>query len=194
MINLNEWSSDSIKAIAKELGIKTAGTKPKLIEKIEEMRLSDDRLLSVAEKYAKLDKGGKSTDSKKSSSKVLITSPDNQSTNAIALIEQRLQTMEQQIKYVMQKLTQIEVQLSSDQTNNLNLNGTSEIKQIILKIVPPGSNIKVDELLQKPQLTTFKFDQIERAVLDLIDEERLDFSEGSSIKKFRSSIARIIRR
>lgn len=194
MIDLNQWSLEHIKLIAKELGIKTTGSKAIIIEKIQSMNLSDEILSSIVEKYPKT-----TSKSNQKSLKVGIKSTTKSShtsdSHIPSTIDQRIQNIEEQIKYIMQKLSQIEVRLASeDSRTKISLNRISEIKSIILEDLQPGSNIKVDDLLQKPSLTNYSFEQIESAVIELIDEERLDFAEGSSKKKFRQTIARIIRR
>ena len=93
----------------------------------------------------------------------------------------------------MNKVSVLETKLVSPIHSHGNSNSRA-ISQIILKKLKPGNSISVDELKNISKLNRFPWKDIEHTILELVDDERLDVSEGASINKINGKIGRIIRR
>ena len=125
---------------------------------------------------------------RETSSKVRV-SPSSGSSR----IEKRFQNLESQIKYLMNKVSVLETKLVSPIHSHGNAN-QKVISKIILKKLSPGDSMSVDELKNISKLNRFPWQDIEHTILELVDDERLDVSEGASINKINGKIGRIIRR
>ena len=96
----------------------------------------------------------------------------------------------------MSKIDNIEVQLAKGRTSELIGGGynISAIQNIIKSKVLPGDSISIDEIISIRELQKYPINLIEKAIIDLIDDEVFDASEGRSIQKLQKNIGRLIRR
>ena len=117
-------------------------------------------------------------------------------TSSIAKLEKRVSLIEEQIKFLMSKIGGVEVKLAVERTSDVigSSSDLNDIKNIIKLNVLPGNSISIDELIKIKQLQKFSMRLIEKAIIDLIDDEILDISEGRSIQKISGNIGRLIRR
>ncbi len=111
-------------------------------------------------------------------------------------IETRFNLIEEQIKFIMSKLTQIESRLAKNipKKAKMSKNLMNKIKDIIKSELSPGQKISIDKLLKIKKFENISKSNIGRAIEELIDEEVLDCSEGKSIQKIGKNIAILIRR
>ena len=68
------------------------------------------------------------------------------------------------------------------------------VKAILKQMIPTGNSIGIDELSKSDYLQEYNWKLVEKAIIELVDEEILDVSEGSSSKKIAGYIGRVIRR
>ncbi len=176
-MNLMKLTVKDLDSLASELNIilKKSSNKPAKVSSILHAGIPQHQLELVYNKYLKT----------KKSSKIELSD----------LVEQ-LKLHDNQIKYLISKLDNIEIKLAHLGVSSAV--GTSKdlkkIKNIIKSKVISGESISVDELVGLPELKEFSTNFIEAAVRDLIDDEILDSSEGKSIIKFEQNIGRLIRR
>jgi len=96
----------------------------------------------------------------------------------------------------MSKIDNIEVQLAKGRTSELIGGGynISGIQNLIKSKVLPGDSISIDEIISIRELQKYPITLIEKAIIDLIDDEVFDASEGRSNQKIQKNIGRLIRR
>jgi len=127
--------------------------------------------------------------SKKSSKKAPKTSSPQKKPEKLTIkdLDDRVSRLERQMKIILEKN-------ESDQDFQVDQNEVSKIKQIIYGLIQPGASRTIDEIVNNDIMRTKKWHNIERALLDLIDDEVFDVSEGNSKKKLTGNIGRLIRR
>ena len=177
MIKLSNLYVKNIEKLAQEckIPLKKSDKKPDKIKSVLNAGIPEDKLKRLYEKYISEQNKGKS-----------------QSTTTT----NRLKLVEDQIKFIMTKIDEIDVKLAnlSSTDSPINRHDMIDIKSIIKSTILPGKSITVDELLTIKGLSKFTRDLIYTAVLDLVDEEIIDVSEGNSKNKIQGYIGRLIRR
>ena len=144
------------------------------------------------EKHIKSCKGIKPTKKSKASVIKLKEKPTIQTVK----LEKRINLLEQQVKFLMSKVDGIEVDLAERRSSKLIGGGysISNIQNVIKSNVLPGDSISIDEIISITELQQYPINLIEKAIIDLIDDEIFDVSEGRSIQKIHGNIGRLIRR
>jgi len=103
-------------------------------------------------------------------------------------LEQRITNIENQIRYILGKLDAMTIK-SSKITG---LRDLGEAKRSILSILATKKVISVDDLQKR--LSDIEWNTLESGVQELIDEEKIDGSEGRSERKIQGRIGLLIRR
>jgi len=188
MFNLNKLTVPYIEKLAKEFNItfKSSDKKPDKIRKIKNAGIPEDRLEKQFKKYL-----ARYEESKKKSTPGKVKSSQQSS-----YLVKRIDLLENQIKYIMSKIGSIEIILAKDNTDELVGGGfkIAEIQNIIKSKILPRDSISIDELISLHELDKYPKNLIEKAIINLIDDEIFDVSEGRSIQKILGNIGRLIRR
>ena len=111
-------------------------------------------------------------------------------------IEGRINLLEKQVRFLMSKVDKLEVLLAKWRSSDLSIGdkNSSYIKNIIISKVNPRESISIDEILGIENLQKYSKTAIEKVIIDLIDDEVFDGSEGRSNQKILGNIGRLIRR
>jgi len=174
--SLNDLTIPNLQNLAKECKIELKkGKKADIIKQIKDARIDNKRLEDLINKFTVSKKVSKKKESK---------------------IEERLNLLENQVKFLMLKVGSIEAKLGQEKKSTLEKTTSmlSNIKETIVSIIPPGNSMTIDELITHKNLKNISKNVLEQAVNDLIDEEIFDTSEGYSNQKLEGNIGRIIRR
>ncbi len=188
MVNLNKLTVNYLEKLGKELKItfKSSSKKSDKIRAINNAGIPDNKLEELFNKYFAQYQAskGKPTIFKKKRVK--------QST----VLETRIKLLEKQVKFLMSKIDNIEINIAKERTSKTLGGGYNikEVQNIIKSKVSPGESITIDEVLNLRKLKKFPRDIIKKGIIDLIDDEIFDVSEGRSIQKIQGNIARLIRR
>jgi len=189
MINLNKLTVPYLGKLAKEFNItfKSSDKKPDKIRKIKNAGIPEDRLEKQFKKYL-----ARYEESKKKPTPPGKAKSSQQSSSLV----KRIDLLENQMKYIMSKIGSIDVILAKDRTDELVGGGfkIAEIQNIIKSKILPRDSISIDELISLHELDKYPKNLIEKAIINLIDDEIFDVSEGRSIQKILGNIGRLIRR
>jgi len=189
MVDLNKLTVKYLEKLAEECRItfKKSSNKPAKIKTILNSGIPSNKIEKLFEKYFAEYKA------KKKPSKVAKKKPVSIVTTKI---EGRVKLLEEQVRFLMSKIDSVEIKIANLKTSNLIGTETDslEIKNIIKSKILPGNSIAIDDLLDTRKLKKYSFEQIEKAIIDLIDDEIFDVSEGSSKTKIEGNIGRLIRR
>lgn len=188
MVNLEKLTVAYINKLGKELNI-TFGSASKKADKIKAILkagIPNHKLEELFNKYFheyQNSKGKKITPSKK---------PAQVTVN----LEKRVNMLEEQVKFLMSKIDNFEVFLAKERSSKFIGQGYNlyEIQNILKSKVSQGESISIDEIMNLKKLKKFPKNLIEKVIIDLIDEEIFDGSEGRSNQKIQGKIARLIRR
>ena len=188
MINLNKLTVSYLGKLAKEFNItfKSSDKKPDKIRKIKNAGIPEDRLEKQFKKYL----------ARYEESKKKPTPSKAKSSQQSSSLVKRIDLLENQIKYIMSKIGSIDIILAKDRTDELVGGGfkIAEIQNIIISKILPRDSISIDELISLHELDKYPKNLIEKAIINLIDDEIFDVSEGRSIQKILGNIGRLIRR
>ena len=183
-MNLDKLKVPYLNKLAQECNItfKKSARKPEKVSTLNNAGIPDDKLTRLFEKYL-----NEQTKQKSSSTKPKSKSPST---------TKRLDLVEDQIKYLITKIDNIEAKMAnfSFQDSSINTHDMFDMKNVIKSKTPPGKSIDVDELLNIEGLNKFTKDMIFIAAMELVDEEIFDVSEGKSKNKIQGRIGRLIRR
>ena len=189
MVDLNKLTVKYLEKLAEECRItfKKSINKPAKIKTILNAGIPSNKIENLFEKYLAEIKA------KKKPSKVAKKKPESTVTTKIV---GRVKLLEDQVRFLMSKIDSVEIKIANLKTSNLIGTDTDslEIKNIIKSKILPGNSIAIDDLLDTRKLKKYSFEQIEKAIIDLIDDEIFDVSEGSSKIKIEGNIGRLIRR
>lgn len=189
MVDLNKLTVKYLEKLAEECRItfKKSINKPAKIKTILNAGIPSNKIENLFEKYLAEIKA------KKKPSKVAKKKPESTATTKIA---GRVKLLEDQVRFLMSKIDSVEIKIANLKTSNLIGTETDslEIKNIIKSKILPGNSIAIDDLLDTRKLKKYSFEQIEKAIIDLIDDEIFDVSESSSKTKIEGNIGRLIRR
>ena len=188
MVNLIKLTVPYLNQLAKELSIKfkRGSKKPDKIKTILNAGIPDKKLDDLCTKY--LDQHQAS----KGKSRVTKKKPTNQ--NIIST--DRINLLEKQVKFIMSKIDNIEIQLAKGRSSKFTNGGynLNDVQNIIKSKILSGDSVSIDEVMVIKKLKKFPRELIEKAILDLIDDEIFDVSEGRSVQKIQGNIGRLIRR
>jgi len=111
-------------------------------------------------------------------------------------LEERVNLLEEQVKFLMSKIDNFEVYLAKERSSKQVGGGYNifDVQKIIKSKVLQGDSISIDEIMNIKKLKKYPKNLIEKAIIDLIDDEIFDGSEGRSSQKIQENIARLIRR
>ncbi len=117
-------------------------------------------------------------------------------TSAMERLENRINLLEKQVKYLMSKLGGVEVKLANEKDKNTTYSSEKIkiIKKIIKSKVLPGDSMSIDDLTRIKELQKFPIALLEKGINELIDDEIFDASKGYSVKKINGNIGLLIRR
>jgi len=177
LINLDKLYLPYLKRLAQECNItlKKSARKAEIVDTIISAGIPEDTLKRLFEKYL--------NEQNKKKSKSTSTT-------------KRLKLVEDQIKYLITKIDDIEVKLANlgFTDSSINTRDILDIKNIFKSKIQPGKSIAVDDLLSLERLNKYTKDMIYVAAMELVDEEIFDVSEGKSKNKIQGHIGRLIRR
>lgn len=188
MVNLKRLTVPYLEKLAEELKItfKSSSNKPDKIRVIKNTGIPDNKLNELVNKYY----------AQYQVSRGKLSETKKKPTKHPTFLEDRIKLLEGQTKFIMSKIDEINVKLAnlSSTDSSINTHDIQDIKNIIKSRILPGKSITVDELLRINRLNKFTKDLIYTAVIDLVDEEIFDVSEGNSKNKIQGYIGRLIRR
>ncbi|MHA1583632.1 MAG: hypothetical protein ACTSWL_00125, partial [Promethearchaeota archaeon] len=104
----------------------------------------------------------------------------------------RLDTVEQQIKLLFQRINKIELKINNFSHNAPTISNKS-LENLLLANIPTGTGILVDELLKHPSINHLPLSNIEKTILNLVDDGKIMVAEGSSHQKFNGYIGRLMK-
>ena len=175
MVSLNDLTVPLLDKLAKECDIplKKSHKKKEKIELIKAANIEDSKLQELIQKYQNIKKSGKK--------------PKNDS---ISELKGRIRLLEEQVKFLMSKISVSELKLSNDEDREI-ITITSDlrdIKRFIKSVINPGESISIDELIEMREIQKIPLITLKHAIYDLIDENILNSSEGNSRQKLGGKI------
>ena len=101
-------------------------------------------------------------------------------------LDTRMENLENKLDSIMknQKMVKTTSKTSSEELK----------KEKIVSLFSPGDTLTIDQIISHPLFSSYEFKEIEKIILDLIDDEIFDGSGGRSKKKLRGNIGRLIKR
>ncbi len=188
MVNWNKLTIPYLEKLAKEckISFKSSSNKAEKIKVLLNAGIPNATLEELFNKYLA------QYQASKRKPKVTKKKPIKQAVK----LEERINLVEEQVKFLMSKIDSIEVHLAKERTSKLIGGGynISDIQNVIKLKVLPGDSISIDEIISITELQKYPINLIEKAIIDLIDDEIFDVSEGRSIQKIQGNIGRLIRR
>jgi len=175
MEKLNDLTVPLLNKLAKDCGIQFKKGDKKLdkIKILENAGIPKDKMEQFIERY--LTKKG----IRKRSSKDIILE-----------LRGRIRLLEDQVKFLMSKISVSEVKISKDKDRDI-ITITSDlgdIKKFIKSMLSPGESITIDELIEIKELQKIPLITLKHAIYDLIEEGIFEVSEGSSRQKIGGKI------
>jgi len=181
MVNLKKLTVPLLDKLAEECGISfnQGDKKADKISKIKKAGILESRLEELVSKYLKQKSLSKRTDQ-----------------DTILELKGRIKLLEEQIKFLMSKISVSEVKISKDENRDI-ITITSDlgdIKNFIKSMLLPGESLSVDELIEMKELQKIPLITLKHAIYDLIEEGIFDVSEGTSRQKIAGRIGVLKRR
>ena len=157
-----------------EIRFETGDRKADKIAKIEASNIPETKVQSLIIKYTTLKK------EKKHSKKDIISE-----------LKGRIRLLEDQVKFLMSKISVSDVQISTDGNRDLIsiTSDLSDIKKFIKSLINPGEIITIDELIEIREIQKIPLITLKHAIYDLIDENFLEPLEGKSRQRLFGKIA-----
>ena len=188
LIDFNKLTVKYLEEIAKECGISLNKSSKKLekIRTIVNAGISEEKLKELYEKYlSKYESTKKPTKKSKAQSNTLISS-----------LENKINLLEQQVKYLMSKMEGVENKSDSIKAfkPSEKKGDLSDIEEIIISKIPLGASMSIDELIQIKELQKFPIRLIEHAINKLINDNIFDALEGPSTQKIKGNIGCLVRK
>jgi hypothetical protein len=117
------------------------------------------------------------------------------SKNELSELKGRVRLLEDQVKFLMSKISVSEVTLSKEEDNDIItiISNLSDIKKFIKSLFLPGESISIDELIELKEIQKIPLVTLKHAIYDLIEEQIFEVEEGSSRQKIGSKIGRLKR-
>ena len=175
MVSLNDLTVPLLDRLAKECNIplKRNHKKKEKIDLINAANIEDSSLQELIQKYLNIKKSEK-----------------NPNHVSVSELKGRIRLLEEQVKFLMSKISVSEIKLSSDENREI-ITITSDlrdIKRFIKSVINPGESISIDELIEIRELQKIPLITLKHAIYDLIDENILNSSEGNSRQKLGGKI------
>ncbi len=108
-------------------------------------------------------------------------------------LNQRVDLLERQVRFLIEKMTVLEARGAKSHTLG-DITLVQEAKHALVAFFEQGESRTIDELTAQSSLQHYPWEVLEKAVLDLVDDETFDVSDGISKLKVAGKISRIIRR
>ncbi len=108
-------------------------------------------------------------------------------------LNQRVDLLERQVRFLMEKTTVLEARGAKSHALD-DITPVQNAKLALMALFEQGESRTIDELTSQSSLQQYPWEVLEKAVLDLVDDETFDVSEGISKLKVAGKISRIIRR
>ncbi|MFX0018533.1 MAG: hypothetical protein ACFFAK_15930 [Promethearchaeota archaeon] len=180
MEKLNDLTVPLLNRLAKECGVqfKKGAKKPDKIATLENAGIPKEKMEQLITKY--LAKKG----IKKRSSK-----------DTILELKGRIRLLEDQVRFLMSKISVTEVKILKDKDRDLITitSNLSDIKKFIKSMLSPGESITIDDLIEIKELQKIPLITVKHAIYDLIEEGIFEVSEGSSRQKIGGKIGLLTR-
>ena len=175
MVSLNDLTVPLLEKLAKEcsISLQKGYKKKEKIELIKAANIGDLELQELIQKYLNIKKPEKKT-----------------LDDLISELKGRIRLLEEQVKFLMSKISVSEVKLSDKESQEI-ITITSDlrdIKQFIKSLIKQGESISIDELIEIRELQKIPLITLKHAIYDLIDENILNTSEGNSKQKLGGKI------
>ena len=181
MVNLKKLTIPLLDRLAKECGVSfnKGDKKADKIIALQQAAIPEDRLEELVNRYL----------SRKSLSK--RTSKD-----IILELKGRIKLLEDQVRFLMSKISVSEVKISKEKDRDL-ITITSDlgdIKKFIKSMLVPGDSITIDELIEIQELQKIPLITLKHAIYDLIEDNTFEASDGKSRQKIGGTIGLLIRK
>ena len=150
MADLNDLTVPLLEKLAKEcrIKLKKSDKKPEKIQKIKSAGIPENKLEELINKYLNQKQ-----------------SPKKLSTDSISELKGRIKLLEEQVKFIMSKISVTEVKLATQENRDL-ITITSDlgdIKRFIVSLILPGVTITIDELIEIQELQKIPFVNLKHA-------------------------------
>jgi hypothetical protein len=147
--------------------------KAEKISKIEASNLPESKLQNLIRKYLSL------KEEKKRSKKDIISE-----------LKGRVRLLEEQVKFMMSKISFSEVQISTEGNRDLIkiTSDLSDVKKLIKSLINPGETITIDDLIEIKEIQKIPLITLKHAIYDLIDDNFLETIEGGSRQRLFGKI------
>ena len=118
------------------------------------------------------------------------------SKDIILELKGRIKLLEDQVKFLMSKISVSEVRISKDKDRDIITitSNLEDIKNFIKSILTPGDSITIDELIEIKELQKIPLITLKHAIYDLIEDNVFNTSEGNSRQKLGGNIGLLIRK
>ncbi|MFW9951616.1 MAG: hypothetical protein ACFFKA_15990 [Candidatus Thorarchaeota archaeon] len=170
MVRLEDLTVNSLNDLAKEINIKFEKkcNKKERITLIKNTGIDPQILNELILKY--LEKKNKI---KKESKK------------DVSELKGRVRLLEDQVKFLMSKISVSEVSLSKVKDNEIItvVSNLTDIKKYIKSLLSPGELISIDELIELKEIQKIPLVTLKHAIYDLIEEGFFEVVEGGSSRR-----------
>jgi hypothetical protein len=148
-----------------EIKFESGYRKSEKIAKIEASNLPEAKLQNLIKKYLSL------KEEKIRSKKDIILE-----------LKGRIRLLEEQVKFLMSKISVSEVQISTEGNRELIkiTSDLSDVKKFIKSLINPGETITIDDLIEIKEIQKIPLITLKHAIYDLIDDNFLETVEGRS--------------
>lgn len=188
MADLTKLTIPDLKQLTKVLGWTTRKRSViTIIKEIKDKKVPNAKIEQAIVQMHSMPKSSKESDV---STKSVPYLP---SKNKLQTIETRLSQLEKQVRFIMNKLSIMEIRMAGP-VEALESTKIQPLKKLILRLIPQGTVISTDEIRNKKDLQHYQPKDIERALLELVDEECFDVAEGQSQWTLSGNIGLLIRR
>ena len=173
--DLKDLTIPLLDKLAEECNIKFESSyrKADKIAKIEASNIPESKIQSLIVKYATLKKDRK-----------------NSKKDILSELKGRIRLLEEQVKFLMSKISVSEVQISAEDNRDLIkiTSDLSDIKKFIKSLINPGETITIDNLIEIREIQKIPLITLKHAIYDLIDENFFETVEGKSRQRLFGKI------
>lgn len=181
MTSLKRLTVPLLEKLAKEcnISLKKGDKKADKIATIKKAGIPEDQLEKLTKKYL----------TQKSKSK-------RSSKDTILELKGRIRLLEDQVKFLMSKMSVSEVKITKNQDRDLITitSNLGDIKNFIKTMLNPGESITIDQLIEIKQLQKIPLITLKHAIYGLIEEGIFNVSNGSSRQKIGGKIGILTRK
>jgi hypothetical protein len=175
LANLKDLTVPLLDKLAEDCDIKFESSYKKAdkIAKIEASNIPESKLQSLLIKYVSL------KNEKKRSKKDVISE-----------LKGRVRLLEEQVRFLMSKISVSEVQISTEGNRDLIkiTSDLSDVKKFIKSLVNPGETITIDDLIEIKEIQKIPLITLKHAIYDLIDDNYLETVVGKSQQRIFGKI------